>query len=680
MTKTEVQESIYKKKRNIELKIFSSVTKIYFVIKPNYLYIDRKIVPMRIKIFQLFFLTVFILYFSPRITLAQDALVISDESCYPVTEYLKVLETHPAEGISYAVNRYKAGAFDAIDPDRTFNKGATSNIFWFALPMRNKLDQTNQVIFTAAAPIAALITLYEEKDGIFSPIDTTGYAVPASSRTLNTRLFSFELKLQPEEEKLYFISVDTRGGNLYLPFYLDSPNEYWAYETDRAILYGLFAGIFFLAFLISLFFWTRSWENLYLYYSLYLILSFFMVMEEDGYAFWWIYGNIYPQLSMIIIPFAGTMGMVFMLQIMLAFHGFTKKNFIIYTFTKTSQGILILLALFNLMFLWIPQIIELRSIIYNLSFVGIIIGSFTALGGSIAKLIEGFKPARLYLLAISMMTIGLLNYSLNILAITNYNIVEPNGIVVGITLEVIILIFALAYRFNELKKEREKLLITLNKERKAVSDQILQTLENERERLAKDLHDDLGGLLALIKMQLSQLAYKDTPYRSDLSETYMLVSKACNDLRAISHDLILEGQETRDICSMINEIIRYHERSSDLHFHTYYKNIPTLDLNTKITLFRLLKELIQNVTKHAKATECNIQMIYDRKVLRIMVEDNGVGFNYNKGTSVQDEGIGLANVQSRVDFLKGELHVESNFTGTTFILQIPISQEMNQMA
>ena len=664
----------------IFLLFISLVTKKYFVIKLNYLYIDRKIVPMRIKIFQLFFLSVFILHFSPKITFGQGVLDISDSSTYPVSEYLSVLEAHPSEGISYVVNRYKAGAFQTIHTERPFNPGATSNIWWFALPVRNVFDQTNRVIFTAASSSAAYITLYEELDGVFVPIDTTGYAVPAAARTLDTRLFSFELKLRPQEEKIYFISVDTRGGNLYVPFYLDAPNDYWSYETDRALLYGLFAGIFFLAFLISVFFWARSWESIYLYYSLYIVLSFFMIMEEDGYTSWWIYGNFYPQLSMIIIPFAGTLGMVFMVQIMLAFHGFTRKNYIIHSFAKISQGILVLLAITNLLFLWIPFPYEFRSIIYNLSFVGIIIGSFTALGGSIVKLIEGFKPARLYLLAISVMTIGLLNYSMNFLAITNYNIIQPNGIVVGITLEVIIMIFALAYRFNELKKEREKLLITLNKERMAVSDQILQTLENERERLAKDLHDDLGGLLALIKMQLSQLAYKTTPYQSELSETYMLVSKACNDLRAISHDLILEGQETRDLCSMINEIIRYYQKSSDLQFHTYYKNIPPLDLNTKITLFRMLKELIQNVAKHAKASECNIQMIYDRKVLRIMVEDNGVGFDYNSNTSLRDEGIGLTNIQSRVDFLKGELHVESNFTGTTFILEIPITQEVNQMA
>ena len=637
------------------------------------LYIDHKFVPMRINIFQFLLLAGLIFYFSIKMTFAQDVLTISDKKSYPVRDYLQALEASPAEGIAYVLNRYESGDFTKLHSPKPFNKGATTSIWWFALPMKNLLDIQNNVIFIAATQNAALITLYDNVNGEYVPIDYTGYSIPSKSKTLNSRLFSFELSLLPKEEKLYFISIDTQGGNLYLPFFMDDPYHFWVYEASRATHYGIFSGIFFLAFMISTFLWAKTREKIYGYYSLYILLSFFLILEEDGYAFWWIYGDFFPRLSMIIIPFTGTMGMVFMLQIMLAFHNFSKQNYIIYTFTRVSQCILIFLAATNLLFLLIQPSIGIRSFFYNMSFIGIIIGSFTALGGSVYKLLQGYKPARLYLLAICLMIIGLLNYSLNTLAITNFNIIYPNGIVVGITLEIIIMIFALAYRYHEMKKESDRLLLTLNQERKAVSDQILQTLENERERLAKDLHDDLGGLLALIKMQLSHLANQNTPLQPALNETHSLISKACNDLRAISHDLILEGQETRDLASMINEIIRYYEKNSNLQFQTYYKDIPQLDINTKITIFRMLKELIQNVIKHSKATECNIQLIYDRKILRIMVEDNGIGMNKNLNQKNNYEGIGLNNIKSRVDFLKGEMHMESNINGTTFIFHVPMT-------
>ena len=215
------------------------------MIKLNILYIDHKILPMRIIIFQFLYLTGLILYFSTKITLAHGVLSISDKDSYPVRSYLQVLEATPAEGIAYVVNRYEAGAFQPLPTSGPFNKGATTSIWWFALPMENLLDKQNNVIIMAATQNAALITLYEKVNGEFVPVDYTGYDIPSKDRSLDTRLFSFELNLEPKEEKLYFISVDTQGGNLYLPFFLDAPKDYWAYETHRATHYGFFGGIFF---------------------------------------------------------------------------------------------------------------------------------------------------------------------------------------------------------------------------------------------------------------------------------------------------------------------------------------------------------------------------------------------------------------------------------------------------
>lgn len=647
------------------------------MIKPNSLYIDRKILPMIVKIFKFIFLIGVIFCLALEKSWAQDTLILTNLPKYPVREYIQVMEADPTKDIKYVVDSFFAKAFQPLPSQKAFNIGATSNIWWFALPIRNSLQMQNNVILIAATQNASLITLYEEVDGEFVPTDYTGYSIPLSERSLDTRLCAFELLLQPNEEKLYFVSVDTKGGNLYLPFYMDHPAHYWPYEVSRATHYGFFTGIFFLAFTIAMFLWVKTRESLYGYYFWYIFLSFFLILEEDGYAFYWIYGDIIPNLSMIIIPFTGTLGMVFLLQIMLKFHNYKTKSSFIFRFTKLSQSILIFLALANLWFLWFPHSYASRSLIYNLSFIGIIIAAFTALEGSLYKLTQGFEPAKLYLIAVSIMIIGLLNYSLNTLGVTNFNLFYPNGIAAGITFEIFIMVVALAYRYH---LEREELSMTLGKERKAVATQILQTLENERERLAKDLHDELGGLLALIKMQLSHLSYKSSPIQSDLSETYSLVSKACNDLRAISHDLILEGQETRDLPSMVNEIIRYHEKNGHLKFHTYYKNVPQLDLDPKLTIFRMLKEVIQNVVKHAKATECTIQMIAENDKLRIMVEDNGIGIDNSKNGSADTEGIGLFSIRSRVEYLEGEMHLESNSSGTTFIFELPFGKEDKLLA
>ena len=630
---------------------------------------------MKIKLFQLGSISWIILYFFSHFSLAQDTLEIKNLNSYPVREYLQVLEADPEASEEFVFAQFMRGDFKPLYTTKPFNRGVTSNIWWFALPIRNSLDITNSVILMAATQSASLITLFEEKEGRLIPTDFTGYSIPSSERSLDTRLFSFELKMEPYEEKLYFVSVDTEGGNLYIPFYIDEPSHYWAYETTRATHYGFIIGIFFLAFMISLFLWVKTGESIYGYYVTYIILSFLLILEEDGYAFWWLYGDYFPQLGLVLIPLTATLGMVLLLQIMLKFHYYSSHDLTAYRFTKIAQGTLLLLALINLLFLFFPFSNVFRSLVYNLSFIGVVIGAFTAWGGSILKLAQGFKPAKVYLLAVSIMIVGLLNYSLNTLSITNFNLFYPNGIVVGISLEIIIMIFALAYRYLEMKREKEELLLTLNKERAVVSEKILQTLENERERLAKDLHDDLGGLLALIKMQLSHFSYSNPVRGSDLNETYSLVSKACNDLRAISHDLRLEDQKNRDLCSMLQEIIRHHEKGGELRFNTIFKNVPPLKFDTKITIFRMLKEVIQNVSKHAKATECKILIIFDKEILHIMVEDNGVGFQ--ETYAGDNKGIGLVNIRSRIDYLEGKMQIQSNSDGTTLLFEIPIGESIN---
>lgn len=626
---------------------------------------------MRLTIIKLIGLTIFGFFSEVVYTFAQEPLLISDKKTYPVREHLLVFEADSVLEVQDIIPKFNQGEFSSMDISNPLNVGITFSKWWFYLPIRNELDIQNTVFLVAASQGAVLITLYEKVDGKFAPTDFSGNSIPASQKKLDTRLFSFELRLNPKEEKEYFLSVDTQGGNLYLPFYMDDPYDYWAYESSRATHYGFFIGIFGFAFLLSLFFWFKTRENIYASFTLFIFLSLFFILEEDGYAFWWIYGDSIPELAKVIIPLTGTLSMYFLLQIMLSFHNFTSQNFPILGGVKILQAILVFLGVMNLLLLRIPHSSEFRGALFVMSFIGIILGVIIALLGSIYKFIQGFQPAKLYLLSVSILLLGLLNYSLNSLSLTNFNIFYPNGIVVGITLKIIIMMFALAYRYHKIKLEREELLLTLAKEREAVTDRIMKTLGNERERLAKDLHDDLGGLMAILKLKISHLTSYPSSLQPKLMEAFELADRACDNLRAISHDLILEGREFQSLESMIDEIVIDYQEFHQLNFSSYYSNVPALSQVVKVTLFRMIKELLHNIVKHSKATQANLQLIYDDNFLQIMVEDNGVGFENLKAS----DGIGLTNIKSRVDFLKGDMHLDSNANGTTFIFQIPYPQE-----
>jgi signal transduction histidine kinase len=208
-----------------------------------------------------------------------------------------------------------------------------------------------------------------------------------------------------------------------------------------------------------------------------------------------------------------------------------------------------------------------------------------------------------------------------------------------------------AQRIREL--EQEKQLIAF--------DFLLKGQEEERSRLAKDLHDGLGGMLSGVKLSLS--AMKGNVILSE--ENARLFTKALSQLdnsmremRRVAHNMMPEAlvkfglqQAVQDYC---DSLLGMQQFKISCHFHDLDKRIePTAE----IIVYRIVQELLNNVVKHAGATEVLVQVMRHNNSLNITVEDNGKGFDL--ATLDQSKGAGLANVKSRVDYLKGQLDIRS---------------------
>ncbi|HEV7347412.1 sensor histidine kinase [Telluribacter sp.] len=199
---------------------------------------------------------------------------------------------------------------------------------------------------------------------------------------------------------------------------------------------------------------------------------------------------------------------------------------------------------------------------------------------------------------------------------------------------------------------------------------VLQAQEEERQRLAADLHDDLGATLSAIKGQLeSGQISQDGP-----GKPIALMDKAIRDLRLISHNLMPPEFMTLGLTEALRETTQRLQASSGLHclFISYGKE-QRLDHPTELTIYRIVLELINNTIKHAKASQVTVQLIFYPENVTLLVEDNGRG--YPKGK--QSSGIGLRNIRSRVDYLGGRLWVDSGERGTTVTLEVPLTKPHN---
>ncbi|MDJ1472782.1 tetratricopeptide repeat-containing sensor histidine kinase [Xanthocytophaga flava] len=201
---------------------------------------------------------------------------------------------------------------------------------------------------------------------------------------------------------------------------------------------------------------------------------------------------------------------------------------------------------------------------------------------------------------------------------------------------------------------------------------LMQGEEKERKRLATDLHDGLGGMLAGIKINLSRIAGNDGRSGSELDKILNQLDVSTNELRRIARNMMPEsllqlGLESalRDMCdSMTTD-------KTQISFEAF--DIDTkLPKETQVNIYRIVQELLTNSIKHANASEIIVQCSQNESIFFITLEDNGQGFDpVAKG---QKSGIGLTNIQNRVEYLKGKLDISSALSeGTTINIEFDVA-------
>jgi hypothetical protein len=268
------------------------------------------------------------------------------------------------------------------------------------------------------------------------------------------------------------------------------------------------------------------------------------------------------------------------------------------------------------------------------------------------------------------------NLEIQTISLQNRNI----AIGLGGSLVLVSIIGLLAYQ----NKQRQQKLILQEREVKAqqlqsqLKEEELKSInamvegqEKERLRIANDLHDDLGSLMANIKMHFGTFKNKDTD--NLFQRTNSLIEEAYQKIRNIAHAKnsgVLARQG-------LYEAIKKHGKSISASKEIKVKVIENglnqrLENSIELTIFRVIQELITNVIKHAQATELDIHLNQHDNILNIMVEDNGVGFNTTKVLK-ENSGMGLTSIERRIEKLGGTVIVESQpKNGTSVIIDIPI--------
>ncbi len=238
--------------------------------------------------------------------------------------------------------------------------------------------------------------------------------------------------------------------------------------------------------------------------------------------------------------------------------------------------------------------------------------------------------------------------------------------IVGIAILVVILII----RHNRSQREAAK-----RKAEKRASELKLQALnaliqgqESERKRIAQDLHDGLGGMLASLRIRMP--AEGNAP--EEVQGLAEHVDEICGELRRIAHNMMPEVLLRFGLVAAIEDLAQKVNSGGRLNVEVQQvgmEGAKARDENFELPVYRIVQELLSNALKHANATEILVQFYQEEKRLNIIVEDNGDGF-----AADNSEGMGMKSLRSRIEYLNGTLTIDSQpKNGTSAIVELPLA-------
>ncbi len=188
----------------------------------------------------------------------------------------------------------------------------------------------------------------------------------------------------------------------------------------------------------------------------------------------------------------------------------------------------------------------------------------------------------------------------------------------------------------------------------------LQSQEKERNRIGKDLHDEVGALLSTSKLYFRHLEQEVDPQKfSELKEKALTVlDQTMTSVRRVSHDLKPVVLERLGLVEAISNIAEQLNESQAMQVVFSNKWEGSLDKEFELNWFRIVQELMNNALKHSQATQVHLELNGDEQRLVLNYHDNGVGLA--DPSSMMGKGLGMQNITGRLSLMHGELSVEEN--------------------
>lgn len=231
-----------------------------------------------------------------------------------------------------------------------------------------------------------------------------------------------------------------------------------------------------------------------------------------------------------------------------------------------------------------------------------------------------------------------------------------------VCMALVLILFFYFSRKKIIKQEVEKKNLEINYQKELLH-AVITTQEEERKRIARDLHDDISSKLNIVSLN-SQMLGSPKLTENEIGEIttniISLTAKALENSRRIAHDLFPPVLENFGLFAAVKELAVDYTGANKLHinFENNCKGDLILPKNTQLQVFRIIQELVNNSIRHGKATAISIVFEPTSKKFNCFYSDNGVGFDI-KQVKLRS-GLGMKSIESRVELIQAEIAFETS--------------------
>jgi len=440
------------------------------------------------------------------------------------------------------------------------------------------------------------------------------------------------------------------------------------YLFNQRAWYGIFLGAILILSFYNIFLAVSLRDKSYLFYVGYILSLTFVVILVSGLAEEYLWPQGKPR-SFILM--ASGLGIFFAVSFVNTFLQLKRRKagwYWLSTILSISALIYGFMMMLSIRVPLIPQsftatFMHILLVLCGVYFIAVSVGSY----------LMGIKQARFLALSMLALLSGIVIYFLYTHGLIKYDRYLIHVLELGALIEGVLLSLALSDRINLLTQEKEWVERQALDSQRTFSKRLIQAQEKDRETFSNTMHDSIGHGMLVLKQNLEKLASSqnadqnnaETGCADELRSQAEYCGEILDDVRSMSHDLHPHLLKRLGLKSAIESTMERAFSTKNIEWQADIDDIPVgINKDREITIYRVIQECLNNILKHADASEVILSLRNDKDTICVNIKDDGKGFDINDHSTTS---LGLHEMRNRIELFGGWFEIESGLDAGTHV-------------